>query len=102
MSRFLVTARLKPGAAAEASSILREGPPFDLEASRFERHYVFLAGDEIIFLFEGEHAAGDARRLLADAGVMKQASRLAALVEGPPQRPVEVFAWERAGGPHAA
>ncbi len=52
MSPFVVTARLKPGAGAEASRLVGEGPPFDLEASGLERHYVFLTGDEIIFLFE--------------------------------------------------
>ena len=47
MSRFLVTLRLKPGAAVEAGRILRDGPPFDVESSRLERHFVFLAADEI-------------------------------------------------------
>jgi hypothetical protein len=98
VSRFLVTLRLKPGAAVEAGRILRDGPPFDVESSRLERHFVFLAADEIVFLFEGEHAAAEARRLLADPSVITQASRLGPLVQGTPRMPQEVFAWERAGG----
>jgi hypothetical protein len=75
--------------------LLRQGPPFDLEQSRLERHMVFVSEDELIFVFEGERAEEETGRLLETSSVLDTAGRLGQLIEGQPSLPREVFSWER-------
>jgi hypothetical protein len=93
MSRFLVTAKLRRGSKEAVRAILREGPPFQLPETSFERHTVFLAGDEIVFLFEGVHAEEQVRRLPRKCSVRPAGS--AFHLTGRPRMPEEVFSWER-------
>ena len=58
MNRLVVVAPLKPGSEARARALLDEGPPIDLESSRFDVHEVFVTAQEVIFLFEGGMAEG--------------------------------------------
>jgi hypothetical protein len=95
MWRFVITAKLKGGAWPEVRDILREGPPFDLEKTSLERHEVFLAEDEVVFLFEGPHADREAGRLLEGPGTLGRASRLASCLGGQLRLSEEVFSWER-------
>jgi hypothetical protein len=95
MRRFVFTVRLKPGSLGEVRAILRQSPPFDIESTTLERHQVFLAGDELVFLFEGLHADAELRGLLDDGAAFGGAGRLGAHVEGPPRVLEEVFSWER-------
>ena len=95
MRRFVVIARLKAGAAPKALELLREGPPFDLDGSRLERHMAFLGDDHLVFVFEGEHAEEEAGRLLQSSTVKEGAGRLGELVDGELTLPREVFSWER-------
>jgi hypothetical protein len=53
VQRIAVVARLKPGSAERAAELLSGTPPFDPRAAGFERHRVFLAEDEVVFVFEG-------------------------------------------------
>lgn len=95
MSRFVITAKLKRGSASKVRAILEQGPPFDLADTSLERHDVFLAHDELVFLFEGPQADREAMRLLERPDVLGPAGRLAAYLRGPPRLPEEVFSWER-------
>jgi hypothetical protein len=95
MRRFVFTVRLKAGSLGEVREILRQGPPYDIEPTTLERHQVFLAGDELVFLFEGLHADAEVRGLLDGGAAFGGAGRLAAHVEGPPTVLEEVFSWER-------
>jgi hypothetical protein len=95
MHRFVVTATLKPGCSEEVRRLLREGPPFEISQTSLQRHLVFLAGDELIFLFEGEHAEREVKELLADPDVLGQIGLIGACIEGAPRLPEEVFSWER-------
>ena len=95
MRRFVVTARLKSDATAKVREILREGPPFDPAETSLARHEVFLGDDELVFLFEGEHAELEARRLLREPGVMGRAGRIGVHLKEKPRLPEEVFSWER-------
>jgi len=96
MGHFLITVRVRRGSSQAVRRILREGPPFDLEETSLERHLVFLAGNELVFLFEGPHAQEEAGRLLAHPTALAQASRLAPLLAGRPRMPEEVFSWAKA------
>jgi hypothetical protein len=93
--RFVVTVQLARGAEKKVREILREGPPFDLEGSSLERHFVFVASDELVFLFEGDGADEEAERLLKDPRVLGEAGRIRAYLAGKPRVPEEVFGWER-------
>lgn len=95
MWRFILTARLKRGAFTRVREILREGPPFDLAGTSLERHQVFLARDEIVFVFEGLHAEEEVRHLLSDPGVLGRTGRLVRHLQGLPRTLEEVFSWER-------
>jgi len=53
MSRLVIIAPLRPGGRERALSLLREGPPFDLDTTKFDRHQVFLTEREAVFVFEG-------------------------------------------------
>jgi hypothetical protein len=55
----------------------------------------FLAGEEIVFLFEGPDADEEVRRLMRDRHVLGQASRIAVQLSGGPRFPEEVFSWSR-------
>ena len=85
MRHFLITVRVRRGSSQAVRRILREGPPFDLDETSLERHLVFLAGNELVFLFEGPHAEEEAGRLLARPTVFGQASRLRAHLAGRPR-----------------
>jgi hypothetical protein len=95
MSRFVITARLKRGSEPMVREILRQGPPFELASSSLERHEVFLAQDELVFLFEGPQADREAMRLLDSPHALGSASRLATHIRGRPRLPKEIFSWER-------
>jgi hypothetical protein len=95
MRHFVVTAALKRGSTQTALALLKEGPPFDIEGSRLERHIVFLGDDQLVFVFEGEHAETEAGRLLETPRVLERAARLADVVDRQPSVPREVFSWER-------
>jgi hypothetical protein len=95
MSRFVITAKIKRGSEPQVRELLREGPPFDLADTTLERHEVFLARDELVFLFEGPQADREAMRLLESPHVLGRASRLASHFRGRPRLPEEVFSWER-------
>ena len=95
MRRFLVTAKVRCGSKEAIRAILREGPPFQLPETSLDRHTVFLAGDEIVFLFEGVHAKEEVTRLIHDRQVLGQASRIGLHLTGRPRMPEEIFSWER-------
>jgi hypothetical protein len=95
MSYFVVTAKLKPGCSAKFRRLLREGPPFEIAQTSLQRHLVFLAGDALVLLFEGQHAEREAKELLEDPHVLGRMGRLRSCIEGAPLLLEEVFSWER-------
>lgn len=96
MQRLAVIAKLKPDAVERAEELIAAGPPFDLKGSGFERHTVFLCGDQAIFVFEG----GQPHKVLATiAADLKGATAFAKwepLLDGLPKVAKEVYSWQRA------
>jgi hypothetical protein len=86
---------VRRGSENAVRALLCEGPPFQLPDTSLERHTIFLAGDEIVFLFEGPSAEEEVGRLLRDRHVLGQASRIGLHLTGPPRTPAEVFSWTR-------
>lgn len=66
MNRIAVTARLRPGAEARARELLTAGPPFDPGRVALARHTVFMRGDLVLFVFEGEDLGRTLPALLND------------------------------------
>ena len=95
MLRFVITVRLKRGSESKVRQILREGPPFDLADTSLERHEVFLGDDELVFLFEGPGADGEARRLFKKPRVLDRVRRIGPHLAAKTRLPREAFSWER-------
>ena len=92
MSRLVVVAPLRPGAEARARELLDEGPPFDLEGSKFDSHEVFVTPEEVVFVFEGSET------LDFDAGdpvIGRAAQAWAECLDGRPRIARSAFSWKR-------
>lgn len=98
MSRLVVIAPLKQDARERALQLLAEGPPFELEQTRFERHQVYLTDREAIFVFEGP---GPATLELPgeDPALWRAAEAWNDCLAGKPRVASTAFSWERTGGP---
>jgi hypothetical protein len=95
VSRLVVVVPLRPGAKDAARRLLVEGPPFDLRATRFERHAVYLTDAEAVFVFE---APGETRTLELPAeqpSLWEAARAWREVMDGRPRIAETAFAWER-------
>ena len=63
MERYVVTTRLKPGAAPEAEQLLSAGPPFDPGEAGLSGHSAYISNDYVFLVFEGEAAHATALQL---------------------------------------
>lgn len=61
--RVLIAVGLRPGARENALALLRDGPPFDLSQTSLVSHEVFVAGNEVLFLFETDGREASDQRL---------------------------------------
>jgi hypothetical protein len=96
MSRLVVVAPLKAGGEVRARELLDEGPPIDLEGSRFDAHEVFVTPQEVVFVFEGDTAEGATLTLAAeDPGVWRAAKAWADCLDGRPRIARSAFSWKR-------
>ena len=77
MNRLVVVAPLKPGSEGRARELLDEGPPIDLENSRFDAHEVFVTAQEVIF----SNADGIVDRGSAVSAFDKVGSRVKEIIE---------------------
>jgi hypothetical protein len=95
VSRLVAVVPLRPGAGNAARELLAAGPPFDLDATRFERHAVYLTDAEAVFVFEGP---GESRTLDLpgeDPTLSRVARRWQGVIAGPSRLAETGFAWER-------
>jgi hypothetical protein len=60
MEQIAIVARLKSGTEPRAAELIAQGPPFDPDESGLERHTVYLAADEVLFIasFHGYPSVG--------------------------------------------
>lgn len=92
--RLAIVARLRPGSRERAREILAEGAPYELTEAGFRRHSVFLAKDEVVFVFEGSGIEGLVSKLLADPASSGSFSVWGPLLAGTPALAQEEFYWE--------
>ena len=92
--RLAVVAKLRPGSRERAVEILAKGAPYELGHAGFRRHSVFLAEEEVIFLFEGSGIEGLVRDLVDDPTRSASFSVWGPILEGTPTLAREEFYWE--------
>jgi hypothetical protein len=92
--RVAVIAKLRPGSREQASQILAKGAPYDLGEAGFRRHSVFLAGDAVVFVFEGSGIERLVRDVVDDPTRSGAFSVWGPLLVGTPALAREEFYWE--------
>jgi len=97
VERLAVIAKLKEGAAEQAAILVRRGPPFDPGENGFERHAVYLTGDQVIFLFEGDAADRSVQEILTNGSRSAALGAWGKLLDQVPQLAVEGYYWKRTG-----
>ena len=94
MERIAVIARLKPDAEKRAAELVEHGPPFDPDGLGFERHTVYLSGNQVVFVFEGgrlDHLLHGVVRNPENVGAFKQWEPL---IDGFPTVAREAYSWQ--------
>lgn len=95
MTRLVVVAPLKEGGRARAEKLLEQGPPFDLERTRFDRHAVFVTEREVVFLFEGPPDSAIFELPADDPAPWKAAEAWAECLAERPRIARTAFVWRR-------
>lgn len=99
MSRLVVIASLKEGKSDRARELLERGPPFDLDATQFNRHGVHVTDREVVFVFEGPGSSRALTMAEEDARVWHGDEAWQECLEGRPRVAPTAFLWERVEGP---
>ena len=94
MNRIAVTAKLRPGAEERARELLGAGPPFDPGPAGLTRHTVYVGGDAVVFVFEGEDLQRTLSELLNDRLHSGAFAAWAPLLEDQPRLAHPVYHWE--------
>ena len=98
MNRIAIVATLKPDRYERAQDLLRQGPPFDLDAKIFERHAVYLSNHEVVLVFEGRDVERGIDDLTSDFLQQKMNQTLSDwrdLIDGHPRIAREAFFWDQ-------
>jgi hypothetical protein len=97
MNRLVVVVPLRENGYEEARRLLEQGPPIDLEATRFERHEVYLTRREVVFVFETPRTAAAAALELPgeDRELWRVAAEWRNVMAGRPRTARTVYAWSR-------
>ena len=97
--RLAVIVPLKPTAQNEVRGLLEKGLPFDpATIAGLDRHEVFLAADQVVFLVETHLGPDELAPLVADPRLWEVAASWREHVAGPPALAEEVFSWSRSDG----
>jgi hypothetical protein len=94
VQRLAVIAKLRPGSAERAAELIAGGPPFDPRAAGFERHTVFLAPDEVVFVFEGS-SLGPLITLLTESADPSVLGAWEEILDGIPRVAAQAYSWDR-------
>jgi len=98
MQRVAIILRLKPGAHERAKDMLVQGPPFDVAATTFKSHSVYLSEAEAVFVFEGPDVEWELDDLTSDVfhpALQRAFDEWRELIQGGPQLAREVYFWEQ-------
>lgn len=92
--RLAIVARLLPGSRERAREILAAGAPYELSDAGFRRHSIFLAGETVVFVFEGSGIERLVSKLIDDPASSGSFSVWGPLLAGTPALAQEEFYWE--------
>jgi hypothetical protein len=95
VGRLVVVVPLKAGAAEKARELLAKGPPFDLEASEFDRHEVYVSESEAVFLFETPGPSATLKLPGDDPSLWKVAAAWQPLIADKPRKALTAYSWRR-------
>ena len=95
MSRLVVVVPLKDGAYEKACALLAHGPPFDLEATEFDRHEVYLTKREVVFVFDSATSSATLRLPGEDPSLWKVAAAWQKLMAEKPRKAETAYSWAR-------
>lgn len=95
MTSLVLVLPLEPGSREKARELLADGPPFDLEATRFDRHAVYLTDEEAVFVFESPDPSHTLDLPGEDPGIWSAARSWREIVAGQPRIAETGYAWAR-------
>jgi hypothetical protein len=95
VQRLAVIAKLKPDSEGRAAELIERGPPFSPKAVGFVKHSVYLAGDHVVFLFEGGKLDDLLRTVVADPAGSAAFREWERILDGMPRVAREAYSWER-------
>lgn len=98
MEQIAIVARLKSGTEPRAAELIAQGPPFDPDESGLERHTVYLAADEVLFIFEGREVEWVVDGLVDEPfhwPILGALDDWRPLLEGNPRIARPMFNWTR-------
>ncbi|HEX5468715.1 MAG TPA: hypothetical protein VFW80_06685 [Gaiellaceae bacterium] len=98
MNRLAVIAKLRPGVEGRAEELIEKGPPFDPSGLGFERHSVYLAGEQALFVFEGGRLDQLMHTVVNDPSSIGAFREWENLIDGMPRIAREAYHWERDTG----
>lgn len=99
MSRLVVIVPLKAGARERVDGLLREGPPFDLEQTQFDRHHVCVTDREVVFVFESDGPRHTLHLPAEDPGVWRAAQAWRQVMAARPRIASTAYSWARPTDP---
>jgi hypothetical protein len=95
VSNLVVVLPFKEGAHERARALLAEGPPFDLQATGFDRHEVFLTEREVVFVFEAPGSSATLKLPGEDPSLWRVAAAWQPLMVGRPRKAETAYSWTR-------
>jgi len=99
VSRLVVIVPLKPGTRERVDELLREGPPFDVEKTQFDRHHVLVTDREVVFVFEAEEQSHTLQLSGEDPAVWRAAEAWQECMAERPRVASTAYSWMRTGAP---
>jgi hypothetical protein len=98
MEQIAIVAHLKSGMESQAARLIAAGPPFDPAEVGLNRHAVYLAADEVMFVFEGPQVEWIVDEMVDGPFQWRLSEAFDAwrpLVDGQPRIARVAYAWAR-------
>ena len=95
MGRLLLVVPLLEDSHRDASALLRQGPPLNLEASGVERYGAFMTNREAILVLEGTWLGGSDRLPWQDLSSWRNGAAWQRCASAPPRLAEVIHSWER-------
>ena len=95
MQRIAIIARLKPDTEKRATELIESGPPFDPDKLGFDRHSVYLSGNQVVFVFEGGRLDHLLHTVVRDPSNVSAFGKWEPLIDGFPTVAREAYSWQR-------